>query len=188
MAEKSIEKRRIRERELGKDMQIPSEIIDSLRLFAIEKRLNAAQVKAIFNEEISEKIAVPENSVPIEIFKNKKLGALEAIVKYLKEEKGWTFAKTAAITGRSGKTICNFDHKARGVVPLQEILNQSLNLGVTFVADKTGHAVFTKYMKLFGLGEKTGVDVPNDDTWRRDRTGCELCSGVFRSGNFSLTH
>lgn len=117
MAEKSIEKTRIREKELGKDMQIPSEIIDSLRLFAIEKKLNTAQVKAIFNKEMAQKIAVPENSVPVEIFKNKKLGALEAIVKYLKEEKGWNFAKTAAITERSSKTIWATYAKARKKMP-----------------------------------------------------------------------
>lgn len=121
MAEKSIEKRKISKKELEKgmekDMHIPSEIIDSLRLFAIEKRLNTAQVKAIFNEEISEKIAVPENSVPVEIFSSKKLSALEAIVKYLKEEKGWTFAKTAAITERSSKTIWATYAKARKKMP-----------------------------------------------------------------------
>jgi len=63
---------------------------------------------------------------------------------------------------RSGKTICNYDHKARGVVPMQEVLNQSLNVGATFVADQTGHVQFTKYMKALGFGEKTGVDLPNE--------------------------
>ncbi len=63
---------------------------------------------------------------------------------------------------RSTYTICNFDHKARGVVPMQEILNQSLNLGVTFVVDRMGHPAFTNYMRALGLGEKTGIDVPNE--------------------------
>ncbi len=63
---------------------------------------------------------------------------------------------------RSTKTICNFDHKARNTVPMQEILNQSLNLGVTFIADKMGHPVFTDYMKRFGFGEKTNIDLPNE--------------------------
>jgi cell division protein FtsI/penicillin-binding protein 2 len=65
---------------------------------------------------------------------------------------------------RSTKTICNYDHKARHTVPMQEILNQSLNLGVTFVTDKMGHPVFTNYMKQLGFGEKTGVDLPNEVT------------------------
>lgn len=65
---------------------------------------------------------------------------------------------------RSGKKICNFDLKARGVVPMQEVLNQSLNTGVTFVADKMGHPAFTQYFLKYGLGEKTGIDLPNEVT------------------------
>ncbi len=61
---------------------------------------------------------------------------------------------------RSTYTICNFDHKARGVIPVQQILNESLNVGATFLADTMGHPVLTKYMRMFGLGEKTGIDLP----------------------------
>lgn len=60
--------------------------------------------------------------------------------------------------------ICNFDLKARGVVPMQEVLNQSLNVGASFIADQTGYETFTKYMRLFGFGEKTGIDLPNEVT------------------------
>jgi cell division protein FtsI/penicillin-binding protein 2 len=65
---------------------------------------------------------------------------------------------------RSTKKICNYDHKARNTVPMQEILNQSLNLGVTFITDKMGHPAFTQYMKSFGFGNKTGIDLPNEVT------------------------
>jgi cell division protein FtsI/penicillin-binding protein 2 len=63
---------------------------------------------------------------------------------------------------RSGKKICNFDGKSRGVVDIQQILNQSLNLGATFVVDQVGHNVFREYVHAFGLGEKTGIDLPNE--------------------------
>lgn len=65
---------------------------------------------------------------------------------------------------RSGARICNFDLKARGVVPMQEILSQSLNTGVTFVEEKMGHDAFARYMKAYGFGEKTGIDLPNEVT------------------------
>jgi stage V sporulation protein D (sporulation-specific penicillin-binding protein) len=65
---------------------------------------------------------------------------------------------------RNKKTICNYDHKARGVVPMQEVLNQSLNLGVTFVTDKMGHPAFTRYMKSYGFDTPTGIDLPNEVT------------------------
>ena len=47
---------------------------------------------------------------------------------------------------------------------MQEVLSQSLNLGVTYVVDKTGHKEFTRYMHALGLGTKTGIDVPNEVT------------------------
>jgi len=63
---------------------------------------------------------------------------------------------------RSTFTICNFDHKARGVVGVQEILSQSLNVGASFLAEKMGHSTQTRYMRLYGLGERTGIDLPNE--------------------------
>jgi len=65
---------------------------------------------------------------------------------------------------RSTATICNFDQKARGVIPMQEILNQSLNVGVTFIADTMGHSTFTHYIQAYGFGQKTGIDIPNEVT------------------------
>lgn len=62
----------------------------------------------------------------------------------------------------SGKTVCNHDLKARHVVPMQEVLNQSLNLGVSFIVDTMGHDVFTRYMRAFSLAEETGIDLPNE--------------------------
>lgn len=61
---------------------------------------------------------------------------------------------------RSGKKICNYDGKARGVVDMQEVLNQSLNVGMSFVADTLGPAALTDYIQRYGLGEKTDIDLP----------------------------
>lgn len=62
------------------------------------------------------------------------------------------------------KSICNYDGKARGITPMQEVLNHSLNLGVSFITQKMGNEKFTTYFKNFGLGEKTGIDLPNEST------------------------
>jgi cell division protein FtsI/penicillin-binding protein 2 len=56
--------------------------------------------------------------------------------------------------------ISNFDHKGRGVVPMQEVLSQSLNTGVAFVESKLGNKKFAEYMRNFGMGEETGIDLP----------------------------
>lgn len=61
-----------------------------------------------------------------------------------------------------GARISNFDKKGRGVVPMQEVLSQSLNTGVTFVMRKMGKEKFADYMLNYGLGEETGIDLPNE--------------------------
>lgn len=59
-----------------------------------------------------------------------------------------------------GYTIGNYDGRARGVVDMQEVLNQSLNVGMAFVAKKIGPKAFAEHMRAFGLGEETGIDLP----------------------------
>ncbi len=58
--------------------------------------------------------------------------------------------------------INNFDKKGRGVVSMQEVLNQSLNTGVVFVMQQMGKEKFADYMLSYGIGEKTGIDLPNE--------------------------
>ena len=61
-----------------------------------------------------------------------------------------------------GYTISNFDSKGRGRVNMQEVLSQSLNTGAVFVSSEMGNDVFAKYMKSYGIGEETGIDLPNE--------------------------
>ncbi len=59
-------------------------------------------------------------------------------------------------------TIKNYDGKGRGTVPMQEVLNQSLNTGVAYIADKMGREKFRDYFLNFKLGSETGIDLPNE--------------------------
>ena len=59
-------------------------------------------------------------------------------------------------------TICNYDLVARGVIPMRQILFQSLNLGASFIAGKLGHTQMRDYFIKLGLGQKTGVDLPGE--------------------------
>lgn len=58
--------------------------------------------------------------------------------------------------------INDSDKKARGIVNMQEVLNNSLNTGATFVMQQLGRERFKNYMLSFGIGEKTGVDIPGE--------------------------
>ncbi len=62
----------------------------------------------------------------------------------------------------NGARIENYDGKARGVVPMQEILNQSLNTGVVYAMQKMGKEVSADYLRKFGLGLETGIELPNE--------------------------
>ncbi|MEK7530932.1 MAG: penicillin-binding protein 2 [Patescibacteria group bacterium] len=59
-------------------------------------------------------------------------------------------------------TIKNYDGRARGVVPMQEILSQSLNVGTAFLVTQIGTHRFADYMQKFGITEETGIDLPNE--------------------------
>ena len=71
-----------------------------------------------------------------------------------------TYNDTGCITVNKFQ-ICNWDLKARGVVKMEQIIMQSLNVGASWLADRLGQEKFRAYFtKLFG--EKTGVDLPNE--------------------------
>lgn len=59
-------------------------------------------------------------------------------------------------------TIRNFDGRARGDVTMQDVLNNSLNTGVSYIVDQMGTANFRQYLIDLGFAEPSGVDLPND--------------------------
>lgn len=61
------------------------------------------------------------------------------------------------------RTINNFDRKGRGPgTTMQDVLDQSLNTGMVFVQQKMGNELFKKYMLSYQIGERTGIDLPNE--------------------------
>lgn len=62
----------------------------------------------------------------------------------------------------NGFTIKNYDGRGRGTVSMQEVLNQSLNTGVSYIVQKMGRDSFRKYFLSYKLGSETGIDLPSE--------------------------
>lgn len=58
--------------------------------------------------------------------------------------------------------ISNYDGRGRGTVPMQEILNQSLNTGVSHIVKKMGKDSFREYFLNLKIGSESGIDLPNE--------------------------
>lgn len=59
-------------------------------------------------------------------------------------------------------TIKNFDGKAHGVNTMTQVLEESLNTGAIFAARQVGPEVFEDYVKKFGFGQKTGIELNSE--------------------------
>ncbi len=70
-----------------------------------------------------------------------------------------TFTDTGKVEV-DGYTIKNSDSKAHGVRTMSQVLEQSLNTGAIFAKDQIGNAKFLEYVKRFGFGQPTGIDLP----------------------------
>lgn len=63
------------------------------------------------------------------------------------------------------KPIKNSDFSVKGghgVVDMTYVLENSLNTGAIFAANKVGPQVYAEYLKKFGFGQKTGIDLTSE--------------------------
>lgn len=74
-----------------------------------------------------------------------------------------TFFDTGSVTF-NGKTIENWDKKAYGQVTMTNVIERSINIGAIWAEKTIGHDLFYNYLVKFGLGGKTGVDLPQEGT------------------------
>lgn len=59
--------------------------------------------------------------------------------------------------------ICNSTDEYRGRQTMTNVLEQSSNVGMAFVAKEIGRNLFYAYMMKFGLGEKTGIEFEHEE-------------------------
>ncbi|MFQ6000143.1 MAG: peptidoglycan D,D-transpeptidase FtsI family protein [Anaerolineae bacterium] len=80
-----------------------------------------------------------------------------------------------------GQVIANWDWGARGETTVSELLRYSLNVGAATMSTKIGAEKFYRYVRRFGFGEPTGVDLagevsgivktPGDAQWHESDLG-----------------
>jgi cell division protein FtsI/penicillin-binding protein 2 len=59
-------------------------------------------------------------------------------------------------------TIKNSDNKAHGVQTMTQVLDESLNTGAIFAMRQVGAAKFIDYVKRFGFGVASGIELPHE--------------------------
>jgi cell division protein FtsI (penicillin-binding protein 3) len=59
-------------------------------------------------------------------------------------------------------TIHDHDRKGHGFLAVSEIVSYSSNIGAVKIGERIGYKRFTDYLKRFGFGEKTGIDLPGE--------------------------
>src|SRR5499427_2097137 len=69
---------------------------------------------------------------------------------------------SADFYGRNYKCWVFFEHRAHGAVDLQTAIYQSCDVFFYTLADRLGIGRIAKYATLLGLGQKTGIDLPNE--------------------------
>ncbi|MBI5467426.1 MAG: penicillin-binding protein 2 [Candidatus Kerfeldbacteria bacterium] len=60
-------------------------------------------------------------------------------------------------------TIKNSDSKAHGVQTMTQVLEESLNTGAIYAMNQIGAKTFAQYVKAFGFGQATNVDVAESE-------------------------
>jgi cell division protein FtsI (penicillin-binding protein 3) len=58
-----------------------------------------------------------------------------------------------------GRTLCNAGFRSYGPTTITQILARSQNAGAVFVAGKLGATDLNAYLRAFGFGQRTGVDL-----------------------------
>ncbi len=74
---------------------------------------------------------------------------------------GTTFYDSGSVT-LNGKTINNWNKKVYGKVTMTNVIEQSINTGAVFAERLIGNEKFLNYLKNFGLGENSQIDLPDE--------------------------
>lgn len=72
-----------------------------------------------------------------------------------------TFTDKGYVT-LNGRTIRNANDKVYGTITMTNVLEQSVNMGAVYAESKVGNRQFYEYLKRFGFGMPTNIDLPDE--------------------------
>jgi stage V sporulation protein D (sporulation-specific penicillin-binding protein) len=78
-----------------------------------------------------------------------------------KIEPDTTYVDTGSVK-EAGYTIKNSEGKVYGKQTMIGVLDNSINTGAIFIEKQLGNKRFTDYVKAFGFGNKTGIELPSE--------------------------
>ncbi len=61
-----------------------------------------------------------------------------------------------------GHTIRESSRHTRGVITLSQVLEKSSNIGMVLISERMPDSIFEEYLRRFGFGSRTGVDLPGE--------------------------
>lgn len=70
-----------------------------------------------------------------------------------------------------GYTITNWDRTAHGQESMTDVLVRSCNIGSSFISTQLGSDAFYTYVRAFGFGQPTGIDLQGEETGIVKRPG-----------------
>lgn len=73
-----------------------------------------------------------------------------------------TYKDEGEIKFSSGQTIRNAGARKYGLVDMKEVLASSINTGAVFASSDINNKIFESYMKSFGFGQETGLQISQE--------------------------
>lgn len=76
-----------------------------------------------------------------------------------------TYVDTGCVQLDKQWKICNWDYKTHGPygkITMTNVIEHSLNVGAVFAEKQIGNSIFTDYVKKFGFGTKSDIQLPGE--------------------------
>jgi stage V sporulation protein D (sporulation-specific penicillin-binding protein) len=163
------------------------------------------RIEIFRDEEESDKYWAYENDVGPDVYKNKTIQEIYepgSIFKPLVMSAALDTAEVTpntthvcsgpvgvdmnSITGEYDFHIHTFDEFYHGIETMTQVLENSCNIGMSFVAQTLGPSLFYSYLKAFGLTTRTGFGIDDEVTGKVEHsdgwTESELVTKAFGQG------